>query len=205
MNRLAAGLLLPLLLLTAACTSTEEPPKPSEPVAAPFADCAGLTGPPKNSSTGRPTSGTAAPADAVRALPDVQLPCFTGGAEVPVDELRGPAVINVWASWCPPCRKELPAFQRLADRAGDRVHVVGVNTRDDRDAAVSAANDLGLTFPNLFDRSEKLRSKLQRSGLPITVFVDGQGRIRHVDTSGALDDTTLASLVDRHLGVATAL
>jgi thiol-disulfide isomerase/thioredoxin len=93
----------------AGCTAEAQPPAAP---ASPFADCAELT--PTAGSTGK--------------LPDLTLPCFTGGRPVGLADLRGPAVINLWASWCGPCRTELPAMQRLADQAGDRLRVVGVDT-----------------------------------------------------------------------------
>lgn len=198
MRRPFAGLLLPLLLLaTAACGRSAPAPEPERP--APFADCAALTAPPAGAPSDEPAGR---PDGSTKPLPDVALPCFTGGAEVSLGAVRGPAVINLWASWCPPCRKELPAFQRLADRTGGKLHVIGVDSRDpDRDDARDLADELGLTFPNLFDPGEKLRTGLAAPGLPTTVFVDGQGRVRHLDVSGALDDATLATLVERHLGV----
>ncbi|WP_326561596.1 TlpA family protein disulfide reductase [Micromonospora sp. NBC_01796] len=196
MRRPLAGLLLPLLLLTVtACGRSDPAPEPEPP--APFADCAALTTVPSAAPAdtgGRPDGST-------RPLPDVGLPCFTGGAEVSLAAVRGPAVVNLWAAWCLPCRKELPAFQRLAERAGGQLHVVGVDTRDDRDDARDLAGELGLTFPTLFDPGEKLRSGVAAPGLPATVFVDAQGRIRHLDVTGALDDNKLAALVEQHLGV----
>lgn len=95
-------------------------------------------------------------------------------------------------------------FQRLAEAMDGRVHVVGVDTRDQRESAQSLAADLGITYPNLVDRDELLRTALGRSTLPLTLFVDGRGRVRHVHDSGALDDDTLAGLLQRHLGVAVA-
>jgi thiol-disulfide isomerase/thioredoxin len=146
----------------------------------------------------------AAPDGSGQSLPDVDLPCFTGGGQVSFDAVRGPAVVNLWASWCAPCRRELPAFQRLAQRTGGTLHVIGVDTTDDREAAGSLAADLGLTFPTLFDQPGTLRLRLERAGLPVTLFVDGQGRIRHLDNSGALDDTSLTDLVERNLSVAVS-
>ncbi|MGW0431881.1 TlpA family protein disulfide reductase [Micromonospora sp. NPDC003197] len=207
MNRRLSGLLLlPALLLVAACTNAADQGTPEPTVAAaPFADCSTLTTSPVRASTPAAAGSSAPAAASATALPDVRLPCFTGGAEVPVAAIRGPAVLNFWASWCPPCRKELPAFQRLADRADGRVHVIGVNTTDDRGTAASLGKELKLTFPNIFDEEGKVRLKLARAVLPITVFVDGQGQVRHVDTSGALDDASLAELVERHLAVAVPL
>lgn len=190
MRRPLAGLLLPLLLLATACGRTGAAPEPSGP----FADCATLTAPPVGGASPKPDGST-------KPVPEVELPCFTGGAQVSLAAVPGPAVVNLWASWCVPCRKELPAFQRLADRTGGHLHVIGVDTRDDRADARDLATELGLTFPTLFDAGEELRTKLAGPGIPMTVLIDAQGRIRHVDISGALDDATLATLVEQHLGV----
>jgi thiol-disulfide isomerase/thioredoxin len=132
----------------------------------------------------------------------VTLPCFSSGQQVRLADLRGPAVINLWASWCRPCRAELPAFQRLATRTSGSLTVVGVNVRDRRDAAQSLAEDLHLAFPTLYDPEQQTLLKLQRNALPLTLFVDARGRVQHLDVSGALDDTALAELVERHLRVA---
>jgi thiol-disulfide isomerase/thioredoxin len=110
-------------------------------------------------------------------------------------------LINLWASWCAPCREELPAFQRLATRAGDRMHVLGVVSSDDRAAAQSLAEELGVTFPAVYDRQSALRTRLAKAGLPVTVFVDAGGRISHVYNSRPLDDGALARLVERYIAV----
>jgi thiol-disulfide isomerase/thioredoxin len=215
-SRRIAALLVPALLLGAAgvaagCTSGREAAARGD-TSSPFADCAALGAPPTAAkTTGSPAAPVTGTPDPVRAqagavgrsfpLPDLGLPCFTGGDTVSLRSLRGPAVINLWASWCAPCRKELPAFQRFAERAAGRVHVIGVDTRDDRAAAQSLADDLSITFPTLFDPGEKLRLQLERSVLPITLFVDGEGRVAHVYDSTTLDEALLGELVVRHLGV----
>lgn len=213
MNRRAALLFLPLLLAAAAgCTTTgadetaagvPAPTRAERP--SPFADCATLTTAPSAAVTPGGSAATpsgdqgATPGD---RLPELSLTCFTGGAPVALRDVRGPAVVNVWASWCPPCRKELPAFQRLSQRAGDRLHVIGVNSQDSRGAAQSIGEDLGVRFPVLFDQGQALQRALNRNAFPLTLFVDGQGRVRHIDASGALDDARLHELVREHLGVA---
>jgi len=173
---------------------------------APFAVCSALTAPPVAAmntagSDGTSASGRDGTGEAVRPLPDLDLPCFTGGQTVPVGAIRGPAVVNLWASWCGPCRVELPAFQRLAERTEGELHVIGVNTRDDAGRARSVGEDLGLTFATLVDREERLRLALERVGLPLTLFVDEQGEIRHVHQSTALDDAVLAELAGEHLHI----
>jgi thiol-disulfide isomerase/thioredoxin len=184
--------LLAVPLLAAGCAATPEPPVDAA-AAPPFADCGALTAPP--AGAGREASTP------TNQLPDLELPCFTGGAAVRLRTLRGPAVINLWASWCAPCRNELPAFQRLAERTGGRLHVVGVNTRDRDAAAQSLATDLGLSFPTLVDPDEELRVAVKRPALPVTVFVAASGRVRYIHDSAALDDRALADLVGRHLDV----
>ncbi|MEV1286043.1 TlpA disulfide reductase family protein [Micromonospora sp. NPDC049679] len=205
MIRRAASLLLPLLLLAAGCTATDvSGDAASSRAPSPFVDCAGLTAAPASTPSARATpAGTARPSDAARAdaLPKIELSCFTGGRGVPLGTIRGPIVINLWASWCPPCRAELPAFERLHQRTAGKLHVVGVDTKDTRAAAQSTGEDLGLTFPTLFDPDERLRLALGRNGLPMTLFVDADGRVRHVYQSTPLDDAALGALVERHLGV----
>ncbi|MEU1686122.1 TlpA disulfide reductase family protein [Micromonospora sp. NPDC005707] len=198
MTRRLAYLLVPLLLAVAGCTGTTEAPAGPAPATraerpSPFADCAPLTAAP---ASGPAPSGT--PGD---PLPDLALSCFTGGAPVNVRDIRGPAVINVWASWCPPCRKELPAFQRLSERAGGRFQVIGVNSRDSRGGAQSIGEDFGVRFPMLVDQGDAFERALGRNAFPLTVLVDADGRIRHTDSTGALDDARLAELVRTHLGV----
>ncbi|MET7966925.1 TlpA disulfide reductase family protein [Micromonospora sp. NPDC005305] len=198
MTRRLAHLLVPLLLAVAGCTATTEEPAGPAPATraerpSPFADCAPLTA--------APTSGPAPSGAAGDPLPDLALSCFTGGAPVNVRDIRGPAVINVWASWCPPCRKELPAFQRLSERAGGRFQVIGVNSRDSRGGAQSIGEDFGVRFPMLVDQGDAFERALGRNAFPLTVLVDADGRIRHTDSTGALDDARLAELVRTHLGV----
>jgi thiol-disulfide isomerase/thioredoxin len=217
---LLGGSLVPLLLLATACTGSdadsEVGPAPAAQTAATtaFADCGTLTAPlsaassasPNTAaSTAPPTStGTAESAGSGEPLPDLSLPCFTGGTQVSLGALRGPAVINLWASWCGPCRKELPAFQRLSERTAGKLRVVGVSAQTGRSAAQSIGEDFGLRFPTLYDPDNRLRLALRRAVMPITLFVDGEGRIRHRDETGALDDAELADLVRQHLGVAVS-
>ncbi|NJP34099.1 TlpA family protein disulfide reductase [Micromonospora thermarum] len=200
-TRLAA-LLVPVLLL-AGCTAGGEEGAPTtrdraaQSRPSPFADCAELTAAPAPSGTATPV-----PTDGGTPLPELTLTCFTGGAPVALRDVRGPVVINLWASWCAPCRKELPAFQRLSERADGRLTVLGVNTRDTRGGAQSIGEDFGVRFPTLVDQGEALQRALGRNAIPLTVLVDGGGRIRHVDASGALDDARLTALVREHLDVA---
>ncbi|HEX5596547.1 MAG TPA: TlpA disulfide reductase family protein [Micromonosporaceae bacterium] len=200
-----AALLLAVVVFVGGCTGPATPPSDTPTTAPPpFADCAVLSTTPGGATPAAGGPGPGAPAGSLP--PELELPCFTGGEPVALRSLRGPAVVNLWAAWCLPCRKELPAFQRLAERAGDQVHVIGVNTKDDRVAAQTLADDLGVAFPTLYDLDEKLLHALEVPPfLPVTFFIDEAGRIRHIDQSGALDDADLAAALERHLGVVVPL
>ncbi|MEU4470742.1 TlpA disulfide reductase family protein [Micromonospora sp. NPDC023888] len=219
MNRRLVLMIVPLLLTLAGCTSgaADDDPAPRRAAAerpSPFRDCSTLSTPPTAASPAAATAPgspgatasatgavTAAPAAGGQALPELTLACFTGGAPVALRDVAGPVVINVWASWCPPCQKELPAFQRLSERAAGRLQVLGVNSRDTRSAAQSIGEDFGIRFPILVDQGEALQRELKRNFFPMTLFVDADGRVRHIDASGALDDAQLAELVRKHLGL----
>lgn len=156
---------------------------------------AGPSGPsPAAASAGRPAGD--------RAVPDLRLRCFAGGGSARLAEIHGPALINLWASWCGPCRQELPAFERYSKRAGDRVRVVGVITDDrDRGAQQSIIDDLRLTFPMVEDPERKLLGGVGKAALPVTLFVGVDGRIAHVYNAGALDEPTIELFVEQYLGV----
>ncbi|MEU4214451.1 TlpA disulfide reductase family protein [Actinoplanes sp. NPDC026623] len=202
MSRVRVGparwLALPLALLLAACTATKAPTRAGgDAVDSPFAGCAALVAPPL------PTASAAGPvgvASAAADLPPLTLPCFTGGEGFALAGLRGPAVINLWGSWCPPCRGELPLLQELADRTAGRLHVVGVDTHDRQDAAASFAADKAVSFPTLFDPDQRLLTALGKVNLPVTVFVAADGS-RFVYDGTPLDRPTLGDLVRTHTGV----
>ncbi|TDO39812.1 thiol-disulfide isomerase/thioredoxin [Paractinoplanes brasiliensis] len=198
MSRGRRLLALPLVLLvvaaTAACTSDEPA------VASPFAGCDTLIAPPPSAAPpSAPQPAASAGGLALASLPDLTLPCFDGDDEVSLRELRGPAVINLWASWCGPCRAELPVMQSLADRTTGRLTVLGVDTGDQRDKGASFATDAGVRMPTLFDEKSTLLNNLGRISLPITVFLDPAGRAyAHLLP---LEAPELAELVRTHTGV----
>lgn len=140
---------------------------------------------------------------APKRLPAITLTCMDGsGHAVRLDQLTGkPMVLNLWASWCQPCGKELPAFSRLAASAGHTLVVLGVSTKDDPSRAVAAGRDINVRFANVYDPAVAVGRSLGRTSLPVTVFVGADGAIRHVYAGPVLTDSALAELVQQYLGV----
>ena len=119
-----------------------------------------------------------------------------------LDTLSRPAVINMWASWCEPCRAELPAVEAFAKAAGPAVDVIGVDTADERSPAHSTINEFALTYPMVSDPDQHILHSIGAQGLPATLFVAPGGDIRYVYNSGtALDAAHLDALAATYLGV----
>ena len=94
--------------------------------------------------------------------------------------LRGrPTVVNLWATWCLPCQREMPILQRVHERFGEQVRFLGVDTRDDAAAAVEFLRAIGVTYPQTVDPDGDLLHQLRIPGLPVTVVLDRHGRVAH--------------------------
>ena len=110
--------------------------------------------------------------------PDLRGSTINGTSLDLADELgHGPVAVNVWASWCGPCRQEMPV---LAHAAGTALRVVGIDERDSSRSARRFARSHGAHYPNLADPEGKLLAQLRmlpQTGVPSTVFLDRQGRV----------------------------
>lgn len=146
------------------------------------------------------------PAGGARAgrspAPAVTLECLGGGGKLDLGTPLGkPVVVNVWASWCRPCREELPALQRYADRMKGKVLVLGVVHGDTYPASLALAKELEIRLPTLYDREGALMKAVGRTALPVTLFIDGTGRLAYVYNGEPLTEASLGALVDEHLAV----
>ena len=118
--------------------------------------------------------------------PSATAPDFTlrsvGGANLRLAEQRGQVVlVNFWATWCGPCRQEMPHLNRLYDKYRSAGFVLlGVNIDDDPRAAADLAAKLGVHFPVLLDTDKRVSRAYDMSAMPATLLIDRDGRVRHL-------------------------
>jgi len=110
-------------------------------------------------------------------------PALTGatlsGKSLSVETMQPkPVLLVFWASWCGPCKKEVPLLHSLMDQYGDSISVVGVNMGEPVTQARVAAQELGMRYPSLLDLDGSVSSAWRVRTLPLGVILDGSGRIR---------------------------
>jgi len=129
--------------------------------------------------------GAAAVAPAA-VTPSTPAPDFTlrstGGPNLRLAEQRGQVVmVNFWATWCGPCRQEMPHLNRLYDKyRSSGFQLLGVNIDEDPRAAADLATKLGVHFPVLLDTDKKVSRLYDMSAMPATVVIDRDGKVRFV-------------------------
>jgi thiol-disulfide isomerase/thioredoxin len=137
-------------------------------------------------------------------LPPVTLPCFGGGPDVRLGALRGPMVVNLWASTCGTCRHEMRILQDFHEKYGDRVQVIGIDYQDvQTEAAMDLVRQTGATYPLLADPQSDLSGAAPfpvLRGLPFLALVDAEGRVAHQEFIIVQSRQQLVGLVNRHLG-----
>jgi len=172
-------------LLLAACTSDDSGDEPARAEST-------LTACPDQ--PGQPAAGAV-------LLPELDLEC-PGGGSLDLSRAPGvPTVVNLWASWCIPCRTELPILEEFTGLAGDDVRVVGVISKDTLSNGSSFADDAGVDFPNALDDEGELMTALGLNGLPFTYFLDAGGALVHTEVGEVRSLDELRGLVAEHLGV----
>lgn len=136
-------------------------------------------------------------------LPDVTLPCLGGGRAVHLAGLRGePMVLNLWASWCTPCRDELPVLQEFYERADGKVAMLGVDFEDTRPAAALALlRSSGVTYPQVADFDKSIDQALGPHPVPMTVLVSPEGEVVAKLPLEITSAEQLADMVEQSLGV----
>ena len=130
--------------------------------------------------------------------PDFTLDTLDGD-QMTLSDLRGQVVmINLWTSWCPPCRAEMPAIDNVYQankEKGLEVLAVDSTFQDSEAAAAAFAQELGLSFPILLDRDGAVSRRYQLRALPTTYFIDRKGIIRAIVPGGPMSETLIQSKI----------
>ena len=126
------------------------------------------------------------------SFPAVSLDEFEG---ILVGQRGQPVVVNIWASWCAPCRTEMPLLQNAADTYNGRAVILGVASNDDPGEALRFLDEMGLDYPNVFDTRSEIRVALGLSAYPTTYVFGSDGLIR-ARVTGGISEQRLAGLIE---------
>ena len=166
----------------------------------------------QDSTEERPAGVVPSPAEAQRALEGAPAPLAEvhelANALLPIEEfdarleaLRGhPVVVNVWGSWCTPCREEFPIFQRVAVETGKTVAFLGVGRQDSEQGAGGFLRDNPLTYPTYMDFDGTKSSELGAVATPSTIFYTPDGEREYIHQGVYRDDADLLEDIRRYLG-----
>ena len=136
-------------------------------------------------------------------LPDLELATLDGDV-VRLTSWEGtPLVVNFWASWCPPCLKEMPDFEQVAQQRQGEVTIVGLNVRENAATAQQLATQTGVTYDLALDTRGEASRAFGGVNMPTTVFVNADGTIVGVH-AGALDAASLHARIDELLVAGSA-
>lgn len=111
-----------------------------------------------------------------------------------------PTVLNFWASWCPPCRKEMPALEAVAQKFQGKVNFVGIDSNDQRSAGLAFALQKGVTYALGFDPSASVASSFTVYGLPSTFFISADGKLMGKQIGG-MTQSRLEQLLSTTFGI----
>ncbi|MBM2826133.1 MAG: hypothetical protein HW403_197 [Dehalococcoidia bacterium] len=149
------------------------------------------------SSSAAATSGVAPVSSGIKARVGEPAPEFTlqnlAGEAVALKDFRGQTVlVNFWATWCGPCRVEMPEMEAIyKEKAGDGFTILAVNFKEDPERASSFARNLGLTFPVLLDSKGQVADAYGVIGLPTSLFIDGDGIVKAMQV-GEMNKSVIA-------------
>jgi cytochrome c biogenesis protein CcmG/thiol:disulfide interchange protein DsbE len=128
-------------------------------------------------------------------VPDRELPVLGGEGTGEIADYRGRWVlVNLWASWCPPCREEAPALERFHRRQGERLTVLGINVQDNSDDALAFLDSYGATYPQLRSVGNERSEAFGSTGVPENFLIDPRGRLALIWRQ-PVDDRFLAERV----------
>ena len=145
-------------------------------------------------------AGAPAPLAALHRQGNDLLDGGTDAYDKRIASLRGyPVVVNIWASWCVPCRQEFPSLQKLSARYGKKVAFLGVNSEDSDDAAATFLREAPLPYPSYTDPGKDIYDSIGGTiGFPNTAFYDRSGELVYVKPGQYPDEATLEEDIRRY-------
>jgi len=131
----------------------------------------------------------------------IDLGCLDGKVGASIDGIKGPAIINVWGSWCGPCKEEMPILRSFYRKAEGKVALIGVDVEEASiEDGRSFVEKNGINWPNLFDSDGKSRAYFGM-GVPVTWFITADGTVAYKHIGVLKNEIELISLTSKYLGV----
>ncbi len=131
----------------------------------------------------------------------VDLDCLDEKSAIDLGQIKGPALVNVWGSWCGPCKDEMPLFVEFYKQHQEKVALIGINVEEsDIEDAREFVRQYGMTWPNLYDADGRTRVTLGM-GVPITLFIDAKGEIAYRKIGVVTTIEELEKETEKYLGV----
>ena len=131
----------------------------------------------------------------------IELNCLDGTSSASINSIKGPAIINVWGSWCGPCKEEMPILRSFWAKAAGKVDLIGVDVEEAQiaDGRNFVLNN-GITWPNYFDADGRSRAYFGM-GVPVTWFISADGTVAYRHIGVLKNEIELITLTSKYLGV----
>jgi cytochrome c biogenesis protein CcmG/thiol:disulfide interchange protein DsbE len=131
----------------------------------------------------------------------IMLDCLDGTDGASINGIKGPAIINVWGSWCAPCKEEMPILRSFYEKAQGKLALIGVDVEE---ASIGDGRkfveNYGITWPNLYDADGKSRAYFGM-GVPVTWFIAADGNVAYKHIGVIKSEKELISMTSKYLGV----
>jgi thiol-disulfide isomerase/thioredoxin len=131
----------------------------------------------------------------------IMLDCLDGTDGASINGIKGPAIINVWGSWCGPCKEEMPILRSFYEKAQGKLALIGVDVEE---ASIEDGREFvenyGITWPNLYDADGKSRAYFGM-GVPVTWFIAADGNVAYKHIGVIKSEKELISMASKYLGV----
>lgn len=153
-------------------------------------------------SSSVPKLGAVVGCDSIRLAPStggLEFPCLDGKSTIRFSQMRGPIIVNVWGSWCAPCKDEIPIIRSFYSKNASRVGVVGVDVEEaKRSDGIDFVIANGMTWPILVDPDARSRGFFGM-GVPVTWFIDENGKVVHKKIGVLNSEQELRDLATKYL------